>query len=152
MSSACTFCLSTHSYRKMVNVNAEFPFNLHNQRLDDPSPSRSSRNVSGGTYGSSRHASLSPHPSIKKSRSSASVPGDHEIFSSQVLPPHRLPAILNVKLVKVGGSSDVIESLRSADEKREFAGDAESTGPVQHPQPSLSAQGPPSHHQVGHLN
>lgn len=149
---------------KMVNVNAEFPFNLHNQRLDDPSPSRSSRNVSGGTFGSSRHASPSPHPSLKKSQSSASVRGDHELFSSQVLPPHRLPAVLNVKLVKVGrppaeygptndgllrhgeqpGSSEVIESLRSADETHESAGHGESTGPVQHPQPSLSAQGPPS--------
>ena len=137
----------------MVNVNAQFPFNLHNQHLDDPSPSRSSRNVSGGTYGSSRPVSPSPHPSLKKSQSSTSV---HD--SS----PHRLPAILNVKLVKVGRPlgeygptndrglphSDIIQS---ADEKHEPAGDGEPTSSTQYPQPSLSAQEPGSQ-QVSHLN
>ncbi|KAI6040219.1 hypothetical protein EDC04DRAFT_1524518 [Pisolithus marmoratus] len=88
----------------MVNVNSQFPFNLHNQRLDEPSPSRSSRNVSGGTYGSSHHASPSPRPSLKKSHSSISIHPDQEedLFSSQVLAPNgnRLPAILNVRLVR----------------------------------------------------
>ncbi|KAI6166060.1 hypothetical protein EDD17DRAFT_119998 [Pisolithus thermaeus] len=88
---------------KMVNVNAQFPFNLHNQHLDEPSPSRSSRNVSGGTYGSSRHASPSPRPSLKKSHSSISLhPDQEDLFSSQVLAANgnHLPAILNVRLVR----------------------------------------------------
>lgn len=88
---------------KMVNVNAQFPFNLHNQHLDEPSPSRSSHNVSGGTYGSSRHASPSPRPSLKKSHSSTSIhPDQEDLFSSQVLAANgnHLPAILNVRLVR----------------------------------------------------
>lgn len=88
---------------KMVNVNAQFPFNLHNQHLDEPSPSRSSHNVSGGTYGSSRHASPSPRPSLKKSHSTTSIhPDQEDLFSSQVLAANgnHLPAILNVRLVR----------------------------------------------------
>lgn len=88
---------------KMVNVNAQFPFNLHNQHLDEPSPSRSSRNVSGGTYGSGSRASLSPRPSLKKSHSSVSIhPDQEDLFSSPVLATNgnRLPAILNMRLVK----------------------------------------------------
>ncbi|KAL4073813.1 hypothetical protein V8B97DRAFT_2003529 [Scleroderma yunnanense] len=161
---------------KMVNVNAQFPFNLHNQRVEDPSPSRSSRNISGGTHGSSRHASPSPHSSLKRSQSSTSVHADQDMSSSQVLAAYnRHPAILNVKLVKVGrpprdhgptndrggllypgeqpGRSGLIESepglsLVSADENHESAGEGESTGPARHSQPSLSAQGPPSQQEV----
>ncbi|KAG1752856.1 hypothetical protein EDB19DRAFT_970408 [Suillus lakei] len=65
---------------KMVNVNAAFPFNLHNQCLGD-SPSRS---VSGGTLDSSRRASRSPtRDSLHKRYSSTSLQRDAEGSASQ---------------------------------------------------------------------
>ncbi|KIJ68077.1 hypothetical protein HYDPIDRAFT_37644 [Hydnomerulius pinastri MD-312] len=94
-----------YSDRKMVNVNAQFPFNLHNQELGEPSLSRSSRNVSGGTYSSSRQASPSPCRSLQKSRSSTSVHREAEDpSSSQHLPSndYQPVSILNVRLVKPG--------------------------------------------------
>lgn len=65
---------------KMVNVNAAFPFNLHNQSLGDP-PSRS---VSGGTLDSSRRASRSPaRDSLHTRYSSTSLRQDAEGSASQ---------------------------------------------------------------------
>ncbi|KAG1900559.1 uncharacterized protein F5891DRAFT_1188468 [Suillus fuscotomentosus] len=64
----------------MVNVNAAFPFNLHNQSLGDP-PSRS---VSGGTLDSSRRASRSPaRDSLHTRYSSTSLRQDAEGSASQ---------------------------------------------------------------------
>jgi len=92
----------------MVNVNAQIPFNLHNQNLGqrlDPSSSRSARSHSGGAnadYSSqdSRRPSPSPAPSLQISRSSTSLhPGD--VASSHLSLDHepRKP-LLNVRLVR----------------------------------------------------
>ncbi|KAG8214095.1 hypothetical protein J3R82DRAFT_10853 [Butyriboletus roseoflavus] len=76
---------------KMVNVNAQFPFNL---RDPEGCSSRSSRNVSGGTLPSSRAASPSPPRPLHKSSSATS-------FRSDALPlvAHPPAPILNVRLV-----------------------------------------------------
>jgi len=90
----------------MVNVNAQFPFNLHNQELGEQS-SRSSRNVSGGTCASSRRASPSPRRSLQKSPSSTSIHREvEELATSQQLAQNgnRPASILNVRLVKPGQS------------------------------------------------
>ncbi|KAF9227167.1 hypothetical protein BS17DRAFT_450300 [Gyrodon lividus] len=92
---------------KMVNVNVQFPFNLHNQELGEHSSSQSSRNVSGGTCASSRRASPSPRRSLQKSPSSTSIHHDvEELVTSQHIPPNsnRPAPILNVRLVKPGRS------------------------------------------------
>ncbi|KAH7888916.1 hypothetical protein F5I97DRAFT_1803279 [Phlebopus sp. FC_14] len=85
----------------MVNVNAQFPFNLHNKDLDEPSPSRSSRNVSGGTRASSRQVSPSPHRSLQKSQSSTSIHHDTDDLTSfrNLRNASRPPPVLNVRLV-----------------------------------------------------
>ncbi|KAF8840711.1 hypothetical protein BDN67DRAFT_968155 [Paxillus ammoniavirescens] len=91
----------------MVNVNAQFPFNLHNQELGEQSSSRSSRNVSGGTCASSRRASPSPRRSLQKSPSSTSIHREvEELPTGQQLPSNgnRPAPILNVRLVKPGQS------------------------------------------------
>jgi len=75
---------------KMVNVNAPFPFNLHNQSLGEP-PSRS---VSGGTLDSSQR-------SRRNSRSSTSLQRDPEgsaFRSNDTVGVYQKP-ILNVRLV-----------------------------------------------------
>jgi len=93
---------------KMVNVNAQIPFNLHNQNLGqrlDPSSSRSARSRSGGAnadYSSenSRRPSPSPAPSLQISRSSTSLhPGDVASAHFSVDHEPRKP-LLNVRLVR----------------------------------------------------
>ena len=97
------------SQSKMVNVNAQLPFNLHNQKLDqrlDPSSSRSARSHSGGAHvnysnQNSRRPSPSPAPSIQLSRSSASLPHPGDVASSKIsldIEPRKPP--LNVRLVR----------------------------------------------------
>jgi hypothetical protein len=88
--------------RKMVNVNAQFPFNLHNQ---EHSSSCSSRNVSGATLAGSRAASPSPPRALHTSPSTASLSDAEDV-------PHYLPLvvnpsvpILNVHLVKFARSN-----------------------------------------------
>ncbi|KIM76128.1 hypothetical protein PILCRDRAFT_655315 [Piloderma croceum F 1598] len=60
---------------KMVNVNAQIPFNLHNQNLGGRLGPSSSRSHSGGANANSnqnsRQPSPSPGPSLHMSRSSA---------------------------------------------------------------------------------
>lgn len=102
-----TACFLTMSHRKMVNVNAAFPFNLHNQSLGDP-PSRS---VSGGTLNSSRRASRSPaRDSLHTRYSSTSLHRDAEGSASQSNDavegrgdPYK--PILNVRLVSTAVSN-----------------------------------------------
>lgn len=92
---------------KMVNVNAAFPFNLHNQTLGDP-PSRS---VSGGTLDSSRRTSRSPaRDSLHTRYSSTSLHRDAEGSTSQGNDtvdgrgdPYK--PILNVRLVSTPASN-----------------------------------------------
>ncbi|KIK99399.1 hypothetical protein PAXRUDRAFT_132209 [Paxillus rubicundulus Ve08.2h10] len=100
---------------KMVNVNAQFPFNLHNQELGEQSSSRSSRHVSGGTGASSRRASPSPHRSLYKSPSSTSIHRDvEELATCQHLAQngnHPAP-ILNVRLVKPSVAARSRQSAR----------------------------------------
>jgi len=75
---------------RMVNVNAPFPFNLHNQSLGEP-PSRS---VSGGTLDSCQR-------SLRNSRSSTSLPRHPEGSASRsndIVGDYQKP-ILNVRLV-----------------------------------------------------
>ncbi|KAF9241856.1 hypothetical protein BU15DRAFT_73195 [Melanogaster broomeanus] len=79
----------------MVNVNAQFPFNLHNQELGEHSSSRSSRNVSGGTYGSSRRASPSPRRSLPQSPSSTSIHRGDEDLATLPQNSNRPAPILN---------------------------------------------------------
>lgn len=91
---------------KMVNVNAQFPFNLHGGKvLGDPSSSHSTRSVSGGTQDSySRRPSRSPGPSLQKSQSSLSLAHDVQEFyrgpandsTDQIRP------VLNARLIKGG--------------------------------------------------
>jgi hypothetical protein len=101
---------------KMVNVNATFPFNLHNQSLGDP-PSRS---VSGGTLDSSRRASRSPaRNSLHTRYSSTSLQRDAEGSTSQSNDavdgrgdPYK--PILNVRLVSTpvsNGANRAINGL-----------------------------------------
>jgi hypothetical protein len=74
----------------MVNVNAPFPFNLHNQSLGEP-PSRS---VSGGTLDSCQR-------SLRNSRSSTSLqrhPEGSASRSNDIVGDYQKP-ILNVRLV-----------------------------------------------------
>ncbi|KAF8557672.1 hypothetical protein OG21DRAFT_1482132 [Imleria badia] len=103
---------------KMVNVNAQFPFNLHDHEHPDNDSSRSSRNVSGGTLSSSRAASPSPHRKLHRSPSSASLRPD----AQDVI--HYLPLVVNhpapihsVRLVKSARSTHSIRgrSLRTGD-------------------------------------
>ncbi|KAG1812084.1 uncharacterized protein BJ212DRAFT_1276953 [Suillus subaureus] len=99
----------------MVNVNAAFPFNLHNQSLGDP-PSRS---VSGGTLDSSRQASRSPaRHSLHTRYSSTSLQRDAEGPASQSNDvvegrgdPHK--PILNVRLVSTPVSNSANRAINS---------------------------------------
>ncbi|KAG0700823.1 hypothetical protein DFH29DRAFT_929852 [Suillus ampliporus] len=92
---------------KMVNVNAPFPFNLHNQCLGDP-PSRS---VSGGTLDSCRRTSRSPgRDSLHKSYSRTSLQQDPEGSASQGNDAvdgrgDQCKPILNVRLVSTPASN-----------------------------------------------
>lgn len=100
---------------KMVNVNAAFPFNLHNQSLGDP-PSRS---VSGGTLDSSRQASRSPaRDSLHTRYSSTSLRRDAEGSAYQSNDPvegrgdpHK--PILNVRLVPTPMSNGANRAINS---------------------------------------
>jgi hypothetical protein len=92
----------------MVNVNAQIPFNLHNQNLGqrlDPSSSRSARSHSGGgrtdySNQNSRRPSPSPAPSLQLSRSSTSLhPGDVASSHFSIDQEPRKP-LLNVRLVR----------------------------------------------------
>ncbi|KAG1870253.1 hypothetical protein DFJ58DRAFT_854346 [Suillus subalutaceus] len=100
---------------KMVNVNAAFPFNLHNQSLGDP-PSRS---VSGGTLDSSRHASRSPaRHSLHTRHSSTSLQRDAEGSASQsndAVEGRGDPQkpILNVRLVSTPVSNGANRAINS---------------------------------------
>ncbi|KAG2043353.1 hypothetical protein BDR03DRAFT_941169 [Suillus americanus] len=99
----------------MVNVNAAFPFNLHNQSLGDP-PSRS---VSGGTLDSSRQASRSPaRHSLHTRYSSTSLHRDAEGSASHNNDavegrgdPHK--PILNVRLVSTPVSNGANRAINS---------------------------------------
>ncbi|KAG1751432.1 uncharacterized protein EDB91DRAFT_1243697 [Suillus paluster] len=97
----------------MVNVNAPFPFNLHNQFLGDP-PSRS---VSGGTLDSSRRASRSPgRDSLHKSYSRTSLQQDAEGSASQSNDAvdgrgDQCKPILNVRLVSTPMSNGVNRTI-----------------------------------------
>ncbi|KAG2132595.1 hypothetical protein BD769DRAFT_547496 [Suillus cothurnatus] len=100
-------------HRKMVNVNAAFPFNLHNQSLGDP-PSRS---VSGGTLDSSRQASRSPtRHSLHTRYSSTSLQRDAEgsAFRSNDAVEGRgdpYKPILNVRLVSTPASNSANRTI-----------------------------------------
>jgi len=72
----------------MVNVNAQFPFRLHDRSA------ASSRNVSGGTLPSSRAPSPSPPRLLQKSPSTTSLHPDSEDA------PHYLPLALNPSTVR----------------------------------------------------
>ncbi|KAH0828031.1 hypothetical protein J3R83DRAFT_3680 [Lanmaoa asiatica] len=103
---------------KMVNVNAQFPFNLHNQDHPEGSSSRSSRNVSGGTLPNSRAPSPSPHRPLHKSPSTASLHPDGEDVPLYLpLVAHSSASILNVRLVKSARSTQSTRgrSQRSGD-------------------------------------
>jgi len=100
---------------KMVNVNVQIPFNLHNQnlgqRFDPSSSSRSARSDSGGVRTSysnqnSRRPSLSPASSLHASRSTASLshPEDLSLYTEPRKP------ILNVRLVRGAGRRRVSSS------------------------------------------
>lgn len=119
-------------HRKMVNVNAQFPFNLRNQDHPEGSSSRSSRNVSGGTLASSRAASPSPRRPLHKSASTTSFRPDGEDAPPYLLPVAHPPApILNVRLVKVARSP---QSTRGRPQR---SGDPSSR--AQTPDPQLAA-------------
>lgn len=80
----------------MVNVNARFPFNLHNQ---EHSSSRSSRNVSGGTLAGSRAPSPSPARYLHKAPSNTSFRPDGE-DALHYLPLAVNAPILNARLIR----------------------------------------------------
>ncbi|KAH7923156.1 hypothetical protein BV22DRAFT_1121035 [Leucogyrophana mollusca] len=89
----------------MVNVNAQYPFNLHNQVLGEPSPSRS---VSGGTLADSGRGSPSPRRSLQKSYSYTSLndpegPSSQQNYGNDDGTGDRMKPILNVRLVKAAG-------------------------------------------------
>jgi len=96
--------------RKMVNVNAQIPFNLHNQNIGQrlgPSSSRSARSHSN-THPSnqnSRQPSPSPAPSLSMSRSSSSLQHPGDIASSHFsLRDESKKPLLNVRLVRGVGT------------------------------------------------
>jgi len=101
---------------KMVNVNSQYPFNLHNQILGEPSSSRSTRSVSGGTLADSRNASRSPRRhSLQKVHSDASLRHDSEdVFPApgQDLAVDHVKPILNVRLVNDAGHYGATSSTR----------------------------------------
>src|ERR1700722_8216142 len=94
---------------KMVNVNSQIPFNLHNQRLDPSSSSRSARSLSGGyphpqtehSNQNSRRPSPSPAPSLQMSGSSNSIhPGDVASVHQSLEQHEPRKPLLNVRLVR----------------------------------------------------
>ncbi|KAI9571188.1 hypothetical protein HD554DRAFT_2169570 [Boletus coccyginus] len=96
-------CPAPTPSRKMVNVNAQFPFNLHNH---DNASSHSSRNVSGGTLPSSRAASPSPARAVHKSASSTSFrPDPDDVLHYLPLVVNHSAPILNVRLVNPARST-----------------------------------------------
>ena len=87
---------SPFSNRKMVNVNAQFPFSLH-----PDSSSHSSRNVSGGTLPNSRAASPSPTRQLQKSPSTSSFrPEAEDALHYLPLVANSSAPILSIRLVK----------------------------------------------------
>lgn len=126
------------TYRRMVNVNANLPFNLHNKALHDQlepssSPSvrsRSAHAVMGGFSESASEILHEPHsrmqscsptrgrdlsPSLETSRSNTSLhPGD-----ASYLPPEADPEggsrrpILNMRLVRGAGGYGVGDGFRT---------------------------------------
>lgn len=91
----------------MVNVNAQIPFNLHNQNLGhrlDPSSSRSTRSRSGANPNdsneNSRRPSPSPAPSIQLSRSSNSLLHGDVSSSHFSLDNEPKKPLLDVRLVR----------------------------------------------------
>ncbi|KAN0091319.1 hypothetical protein V8E55_004885 [Tylopilus felleus] len=112
---------------KMVNVSAQFPFNLHNQ---DNSSSRSSRNVSGGTLSSSRAATPSPSRKLHKSPSTASIRRDTLHYLPLVV--SSTAPILNLRLVK---SAPPTHTARGRSQR---TGDQDSRNPALDSHPELS--------------
>ena len=109
----------------MVNVNAQFPFNLHNQ---GHSSSSSSRNVSGGTLPGSRAASPSPPRALHKSPSTASFPDAEDA-------PHYLPLVVNHSVPIL--NAHLVKSARSTPSTRgrlQRSGDPNSRSPAPDPQ------------------
>ena len=87
----------------MVNVNAQIPFNLHNQNLGGllgPSSSRShSAGANANSNQNSRQPSPSPGPSLHMSRSSGSLQHLGDVIDNEPKKP-----ILNVRLVRGVGT------------------------------------------------
>jgi hypothetical protein len=108
-----TACFLTMPHRKMVNVNAAFPFNLHNQSLGDP-PSHS---VSGRTLDSSWQASRSPTRHLLHTRySSTSLQWDAEGSASRSNDAVEgrgdlYKPILNVRLVSTPASNSANRTI-----------------------------------------
>ena len=100
----------------MVNVNAQFPFNLNHDHPDNTS-SRSSRNVSGGTHTSSRAASPSPPRQLHRSPSAASLRPDAQDLQYLPLVVNPSAPIHSVRLVRSARSTHSIRgrSLRTGD-------------------------------------
>ena len=93
----------------MVNVNAQIPFNLHNQNLGGrlgPSSSRShSAGANPNSNQNSRQPSPSPVPSLHMSRSSGSLQHPGDVASSHYsLDNEPRKPILNVRLVRGAGT------------------------------------------------
>ncbi|KAG6375528.1 hypothetical protein JVT61DRAFT_3087 [Boletus reticuloceps] len=84
---------------KMVNVNAPFPFNLHDQQSQEHSSSQSSCDVSGGTLSNSRPPSPPPLRHLHKSPSTASLPDGPPLVVGPAA------SILNIRLVKSARST-----------------------------------------------
>lgn len=98
---------------KMVNVNAQLPFNLHSQSLHalDPGAERSRSMNPPGTSTTQRIPSYSPardeSPSLQTSRSTSSLhPGDASYLPPEEDPEYgaRRPAF-NVRLVRAPGAA-----------------------------------------------
>jgi hypothetical protein len=106
-----------------VNVNAQIPFNLHNQNLGGRLGPSSSRSHSGGANANSnqnsRQPSPSPVPSLHMSRSSGSLqhPGDVASLHYSLDNEPKKP-ILNVRLVRGVGTRRASSSRASSSRVR----------------------------------
>lgn len=88
---------------KMVNVNSQIPFNLHNQPLPQSSLSRSNSHyrISALTMSSTRNYSHSQ----SHSGSRTSSPSGRRTSSNERMDEYRRTPILNVRLVKDYGAT-----------------------------------------------
>ncbi|PBK69791.1 hypothetical protein ARMSODRAFT_956590 [Armillaria solidipes] len=107
---------------KMVNVNSQIPFNLHNQPLPQSSLSRSNSHyrISALTMSSSRNYSHSQ----SHSGSRASSPSGRRTSSNERMDEYRRTPILNVRLVKDYGAT----ATTSRGRKGRLASDIPGTG------------------------